>query len=726
MNKSTFSLIAVLYNNKQAGLYNDVYFPIVKYTIVTLFYQKEKKEYYNIDDISNYIIENFGLHIPIVVLKKSIIHIAKTDKNFDIDVYDKGEEFKIKKAWDYKINEEIESKISKLSDQFNLLEREYSQYLKDNGLEQEHTFVDFISANTDDVLDYLKDKNSLKVDEKYTSIAFFLEHLKNKGDILFEVATDLFWGSVIAGFLSRNETEIKDGKSISNAEYFLDTSIVLGLMKLSSSYIERYSYDLYTALKNSKAIVRVHPITLFEINTILSSVEQNGAYSNSDISFAVAKYNYQSSDIAAKRAHLSRNLEEMGISIFPNVEHNFVQKAIGKYTNKSILKELAQTRGYEDEDSFREIHDVYMHDYINDRLKQKSYSYRCSFVTLNNDLINFYKKKDKQSLLVHPSKLTMDLWMMGNLSSDIKVASLTESISRCFYLNNVDIKNKISILSKFYNEGNPDYSKETFDAILLGLYKRDRKLLRYLDDYQTSETNDSTSSTEEYKQKVIERGNELSVQHKSEINDLKTAIDELQVQSLNKQKKLEADVSNLDKKLDEYKGKYEEANTYIENLKNKEAKRDADKEKLMTEISSLVMQQRKLEVEKHKKEKEIKDMDNVMNTSVSYLDFWFMWIILGVFLIFAGLSMYFSISNGYKDLASIISYIPTSFTGLLTLIKYNSNIFHPKVYKLEIRQRQEEYWINKHPEYKEKKDNLDDISKQIKEMDSELDKLLKK
>lgn len=43
MNKSTFSLIAVLYNNKQAGLYNDVYFPIVKYTIVTLFYQKEKK-----------------------------------------------------------------------------------------------------------------------------------------------------------------------------------------------------------------------------------------------------------------------------------------------------------------------------------------------------------------------------------------------------------------------------------------------------------------------------------------------------------------------------------------------------------------------------------------------------------------------------------------------------------------------------------------------------------
>ena len=37
MTKSTFSLIAVLYDNQQAGLYNDVYFPIIKYTVVSLF-----------------------------------------------------------------------------------------------------------------------------------------------------------------------------------------------------------------------------------------------------------------------------------------------------------------------------------------------------------------------------------------------------------------------------------------------------------------------------------------------------------------------------------------------------------------------------------------------------------------------------------------------------------------------------------------------------------------
>ena len=92
MTKSTFSLIAVLYDNQQAGLYNDVYFPIIKYTVVSLFYQPEKKEYFSVDDIREYISDNFGLEIPFIVLKKSIVHLAKKDHNIELDIFDKGEE----------------------------------------------------------------------------------------------------------------------------------------------------------------------------------------------------------------------------------------------------------------------------------------------------------------------------------------------------------------------------------------------------------------------------------------------------------------------------------------------------------------------------------------------------------------------------------------------------------------------------------------------------------
>lgn len=437
MKKSTFSLIAVLYDNQNAGLYNDVYFPIIKYTIVTLFYQKDRKGYYSVDDVSNYINQNFGLTIPVVVLKKTIVHISKVDNNFDLDVYEKGEEFKIKKAWDFKVNQEIEEKILHFEDQVNLLEEEYSKYLNAHNFVKDKTFIDFISDNTDDVLDYLKDKNVLKVDEKYTSIAFFLEHLKNKGDRLFEVASDMFWGSVIAGFLNRDEQEIKESGEIGKTEYFFDTSLVLGLLKLSSQTIERYAFDLYQSLKKSKVVMRIHPVTIYEINSILLSVERNGAFANTDISFAVSKYNYKKSDIASMRANLVERLDKMSISLFPNVDANFISNITSRYKDKSIIKRLASSRGDSlgEHDNFREIHDVYMHDYILERRGKLLNFDKCSFVTLNKDLIDFYKKEDtaNKHVFIHPYKLTMELWMSGCSSSDLKVAALTESISRCFF-----------------------------------------------------------------------------------------------------------------------------------------------------------------------------------------------------------------------------------------------------------------------------------------------------
>lgn len=37
MRKSDFALISALYDSKNGGLYSDVYFPIIKYTIISLF-----------------------------------------------------------------------------------------------------------------------------------------------------------------------------------------------------------------------------------------------------------------------------------------------------------------------------------------------------------------------------------------------------------------------------------------------------------------------------------------------------------------------------------------------------------------------------------------------------------------------------------------------------------------------------------------------------------------
>lgn len=705
MKKSTFSLIAVLYDNQKAGLYNDVYFPIIKYTIVTLFYQKDKKEYYSVDDVCSYINQNFGLTIPVVVLKKSIVHISNLDNNFDLDVYEDGEEFKIKKAWDFKVNQEIEEKIFHFEEQVSLLEEEYSKYLKVHHFSQDKSFIDFISDNTDDVLDYLKDKNVLKVDEKYTSIAFFLEHLKEKGDRLFEVASDIFWGSVIAGFLNRDEQDIKDVGSIGKTEYFLDTSLVLGLLKLSSMTIERYAFDLYKSLKNSKVIMRIHPITVHEINSILLSVERNGAFPNTDISFAVSTYNYKNSDIAGIRANLIERLDKMSISLFPNVSADFISKTISQYKDKSIIKRLASSRGDSigEHDSFREIHDVYMHDYILERRGKLINFDNCSFVTLNKDLIDFYRQEDtaNKHVFVHPYKLTMELWMRGCSSSDLKVAALTESISRCFFLNNVDIRNKIEALSRFYNESFPDYTKKTFDTILVGLFSRDRELLKYLDEYQENNQKTEYCKNEELRQKIIERGNELSKLHFSQIDEMQKNFNEA-INNLNMQYKV------LQKKMAEHTN---EASKKVEGTKEKIRTLLNKKEEVCKSLEHI--------------DKTLGEMVSEKEKSIRYGDYWFMLFVVGLFIVSTIASVWLTIVNENKATASnVVVYVLTVASALLSLLKFKSEIFHPRVYKDEIKKRQEDYWIAKHGEYQEKKDKKVKLQVELEEINNNLKNLL--
>lgn len=67
MQKSNFALISALYSSKDAGLYKDIYFPIIKYSIVCLFYSDKKQEYYNLEDVQNFIIQEFGIKIPLIV-----------------------------------------------------------------------------------------------------------------------------------------------------------------------------------------------------------------------------------------------------------------------------------------------------------------------------------------------------------------------------------------------------------------------------------------------------------------------------------------------------------------------------------------------------------------------------------------------------------------------------------------------------------------------------------
>lgn len=67
MNKTNYALITALYDTKGADLYNDVYFPIIKYEIVNQYYtQTDIEKYYDLEELQSLINADFGIVIPCI------------------------------------------------------------------------------------------------------------------------------------------------------------------------------------------------------------------------------------------------------------------------------------------------------------------------------------------------------------------------------------------------------------------------------------------------------------------------------------------------------------------------------------------------------------------------------------------------------------------------------------------------------------------------------------
>lgn len=86
MKKSNYALVSALYSNKTMGLYSDIYFPIIRYALVKIFSEKvESDTYSSADKVAEYIDEKFGIHIPTIVIAKSITKISmQKDENLQL------------------------------------------------------------------------------------------------------------------------------------------------------------------------------------------------------------------------------------------------------------------------------------------------------------------------------------------------------------------------------------------------------------------------------------------------------------------------------------------------------------------------------------------------------------------------------------------------------------------------------------------------------------------
>lgn len=702
MNKSNYAFIAALYNNKGAGLYNDVYFPIIKYTIVSLFYKKEKagENFYDVKDVEEFIKDKFGIHIPLVVLKKSVRYINK-NHDFELDIYENGECFRIKKAWDFSINANFEKISTEFESDIDLLEKEYKKYLTNAHIESDLRFIDFISDNTDDVLGFLCNKTDLKVNEQYEPVARFLEYIKEHKEQLFVTVSRLFWGSIIAAYLSREEAVVEEDMD-AIPEYFLDTSLVMGLLKLSTPEVETYSEDLLKTLLIAKATIRVHPMTCTEIKSIIKSVEEHGAYSGKDISFAVEKYQYTSTDLASIRIHLEEKLDDLKISVFPNKEYNLEKKATDKYKKDNRVKQLARSRNSSIfEENYRDIHDVYMYDYILNRNNSKNC---CQFITLNKDLIEILDaSNDTQGhIMIHPYKLTLNLWMNGNLSTGVESVALTEVIIRCFYLNNVDIRNKISTMINYYRDKDGNIDQKTYDAILIALIRRDRKLINFIENTDNLDNNKSIRYDEQLKQHILLKNREVDKDTQDEIESLRIQVS---AESRLHEKK-NVKIYQLENEVDTVKQKL-----------NDSQKSEKEKADILEQLKSLYRAKKEKEDSLERIKDDIDKLAIERDHSVNLTGFYVLRILFIVILLLT-IIVFTKSPTWYQKLGSVIG---TLFSAITLVTKLQ--ILTPKVSISKYKMEQYDSWDSRHPRYVDMIKQKGEIEKEIRELDSKIEEI---
>lgn len=500
--RCNYSFIAALYDN-QTGLYKEVYFPIIRYAIMAIFNEEAGKEYFETESIYDYVKDHFGLTIPQIVLQKVIYGLAEKYPG-EITVYGKDTTtFQVKKPWDMAENRSIVEKSKRFNEQLATLEEKYKEYITAEGLNTDTTFVGFISDNTEDVLGYFESNvKEEHIDENYYFLANFLQRIEQTDKKVFDAANKLFWGSIIAGFLRRETPSFSSTDIGKEEEYFLDTPIVLSLLDLSTEKHHQYALDTVSLLNKSGRFPRIHPITLKEVRSILQKVESNGGpYSNSDIASAYERRGLKPSTLAGIRINAEKDLNKQSVTLHPNYSEREVQNIIKEKKGDSLVEKLRNLRNegrfnfgteswYSD---FREIHDIFMYEYVKDRSEKTGK--KVMFVTLNDQLVDFVKEETSNygGELINPNRITLNLWM-HNAISVTAANNLTEVLTRCQIQGESDLRRKVGIVSKYYNDESPNFDLATYKSIILSIFRRDREVIGYLDEM---EVNDKQQRSEE-------------------------------------------------------------------------------------------------------------------------------------------------------------------------------------------------------------------------------------
>lgn len=713
---SNYALVAALYCNRNCTcLYSDIYFPIIKYSVYSVFSEKNRADgYCDCDEVFDYIKEHLRFTIPHIVIAQSVKKIAKTSNELVVKDYDNGNSFRIMSVNWVCDKDSIKTRETEFNKSLRDIETLYRKFIEREGVYDDGvTFLSLITENTEEILGYFEDDNADRVGEKYISVIRFLQYLSEHEKKLFENANLLFWSSIVVGFLRSDKPNVNEFADERKTEYYLDTAVVLGLLNLSNEKRERSAKDICDIIRSSNGILRVNPLTLEEIKSILRSVKENGPYPGTDIDSAYTRYKYDSVDIAEIENHLVERLDELGIAVFPNSMAPTSLKDIeNRYRNREVTKKLAALRNSDYSEyvkgNFREVHDCYMYDFVREQRNSKGEN--VFFLTSNKDLVAFFKNVHQENNMITVGKAILNLWMHNSKPMDVTGCLLTEIMAHCLEIHKTKVRSKIKEVSAFFNKHRDHFDEKVYADFLKNLYRRGKNTIM-AEEYVCGDK-EFNEETIDIIRKAVNDDNAIYDERTAE-NFRLTEENKEKEDSLNKQisrnSQLQTELTYKEKKINdlvENKKDLEERNKGSEvansNLKRKNAellKKIKERNVLTSELSKL---------EKHLEQEEMKRGKAYKNRKKTFL------IMLSIFSTIALFVVLFFYPD--KKCVTVLTLFIPIFITLAHQAKQDEKDSKEKFY---------EEWDKKNPAYQETLLDIKQKKDRLTEIDIEFEKLEK-
>lgn len=709
---NNIALISALFNEKGANFYKDIYFPIIRYSLISLFNEHDRNErYFQMLDLQEYIRNKFFIEIPVVVLRNSVVALRGLTQS-DIVVETLGahdESIYIRRIVDAQENDVIDREAEKIEDNFILLENLFQQYLSAEHLDSNTNLYTFITECEEECYAMVAGDDASQaegIDANYSNTARFIDWLKsNRGD-LYQYFTDIVWGAVISAFLRRKQYEFSI-KSTEKVSYYLDSALVLALFNLDTEYNVAYAKDVLRNVLASGGILKVHTMTVREVVRILESViKDQGPRFGSAIAFGYEENEMSLSDIVGLKNSLERKLQtELGI-IVETVNQQKLDEAERKLEkNKNVLYLKDKWGGYSI-DMFREKHDVFMCETVSKMNEGAAHPEKLTgfFITLNRDLIELYHKPEGMSSVITPGTVVLKLWIHGAQIADVKGSLLTEMVSRCMALAQTDARRKIRLFCKYRK--NTDMPVEDVRDMYSSLIYRSNNVITKFEELEKIDHSDSDNKDAAVAAMMgglIEASREETEQRHRLFND-----------SLAGQK-MKEDMAKMEDSLKALTEAKDESDKVITRLQ----KENAD--------NQFLIEQLRAEMDKKKKEKEIKDELKELSDKKSLMEsereiarknVFSYWIVLIVdILAFIGLGfLVYILVRKIMDNQTITWEVTSIIATVALLMTTRSYWLTGKIKYFQCQKEQTNYWEETHPEYSELKNQIADKMKEFKEV----------